>query len=127
MVTGFPGQEAKVGRQLCHLLPGLGQERFQQALGAAPDTPIRLLPPFLWSTNPQVPWEASPDVTECAVGTTAHCWEMAVGICQGKNAFVQSPKEGAWKPRHGNRKPSWELLGFRHEIAFWTFSKPVGS
>lgn len=87
VVTSFPGQEPKAGRQPCHLPPGPGQEWFQRAPAAAPDTSPRLLPPFLWSRNPQVPWEASPDVTECAAGTAAHCWETAVGICQGKNYF----------------------------------------
>lgn len=87
VVTSFPGQEPKVGRQPCHLPPGPGQEWFQRSPAAAPDTSARLLPPFLWSRNPQVPWEASPDVTECAAGTAAHCWETAVGICQGKKYF----------------------------------------
>lgn len=105
MLTGFPRQEAKEGRQPCDLLPGLGQERFQQDSEAASGTPTRLLPPFLWSINLQLPWEASPDVTKCVLRTTAHHWEMAVGIYQGKSAFIQPPCPRGMETRHGNRKP----------------------
>lgn len=127
MLTGFPKQEAKEERQPCDLLLWSGQEQFQQDSEAAPGTPTRLLPLFLWSINLQLPWEASPDVTKCAVGTTTHHWETAVGICQGKNAFIQPLCPRGMETRHGNRKPLWVLLFFRHELAFWIFFKAMES
>lgn len=86
-----------------------GRNGFNRIRKQPPGTLTRLLPPFLWSIKLQLPWEASPDVTKCAVCTTAHRWETAVGICQGKNAFIQPLCPRGMETRHGNRRPPWDL------------------
>lgn len=68
MLTGFPKQEAKEGRQPCDLLLWSGQEQFQQDSEAAPGTPTRLLPPFLWSIKSTTP-----------LGSITRCHQVCCG------------------------------------------------
>lgn len=96
-------------------------------LGRSPRYPTRASPILPLEHKPMRPLGSIPYVTEYTLSTTVHHWEMAVGFSQAKNAFVQLPKEGAWKPRHGNRKASWELLFSGPQIVFRNFSKSVGS